>query len=109
MAKAEFSREEVLNACWEYEIDRTKRIEWDQHELIKAKMKPRLFGLLPARTYEEIERELIGDIWSEWHMISIRGSAGAHRVKNIKALCQKSSSSTIELSSEDIYVLKDYM
>jgi len=84
-------------------------IREQRQTLIISKMKPRFFGLLSSKSYAQIEKELMHDIWSEWNAIAYTGWHWAGRVKQIKSLCISSESDTISLNSEDIYVLRNYL
>ena len=110
MSYSEVDAKVVLKACQDYLDNRQRHIRKVKEDLIAQEMQPRkfLWWTFKGKTREEAIKELENRRWSEYSMIEIQGGRWAYKAKELMALCQVPGASTVRLTSEDAYLLRDY-
>ena len=109
--KIKLSPHEILSLCEEFKNRRLKYIKELREEYIQRQMAPRLFGLLRARSREEVLKDVAeqdGGLWNDWGLIKLHGGYAALQVEQLISLAtiaQNSGINEVSIDAELAHIL----
>lgn len=96
----------VVELCDEYIQRRNERIAQDREPCIQKAMKPRFWGLLPARTREQaIEHLQEYGMWSDYCLADLTGGAQYEKVLKLQSLAELAGDGTVFVDDDVAWCL----
>ena len=95
----------VCELCEEWIAARKAEIIALQEPLVQKAMKPRLFGLIKAKTREEALAHLQGDIWNDFNLAKLHDGYRASLVRDLYKTAKLAGEGVVHVSSEQAGII----
>jgi hypothetical protein len=96
---------QVITLCEDWIAKRKAYIISLQEPLVQKAMKPRLFGLIKAKTREEALAHLQGDIWNDFNLAKLCDGYRASLVSDLYKAAKLAGEGNVRVSSEQAGII----